>query len=548
MLESTEEPCDPGELTEVASSDPDPSNTAAQSSTTKGVHFEDAPPDEHRGVHTSTKRSAQRLTPLQRTALVQQFAANLDSCSPCMHAAKAEQIESVLSEILYMCQDIAAQLLEPGMDKELGEMLSVGAYHLGVLLPDDQVDVVYVVPLHMTLPETLAIMQENLEAMESEVEDICLAGTDGLLAAPGLQFKLRGVHIKLLLSHCIPDLPPPYGETVVWHTAGVLAHDVAETLLVSVPDVTIFRDLLRFVRHWAKQRGIYGSYLGFMGGTAWAICVARICQMHPQADLAQLTARFFRVLSRWNWQEPLCLLPDCGSGQHVPTVPVPGGSGSDAIISVLLPVDNPVSATPNLTDTTTKISQRELQHGFLRTRQVELERAQWEHVCSTPPFFQRYRHFLELDFMASSPAVFASWQSWGSRQTQNLVQLFENTCGKVVTLRPWPAWIDFKDASWPCACALFVGLQLERNGDDPNEGGKRSVDLREPIVRFLEAVSSWPDAGKNADQFELLIRHIRLADLKQWMENRSKGIVARSNIGRRDGKDSVHMEVAWDFQ
>jgi len=297
MLESTEEPCDPGELTEVASSDPDPSNTAAQSSTTKGVHFEDAPPDEHRGVHTSTKRSAQRLTPLQRTALVQQFAANLDSCSPCMHAAKAEQIESVLSEILYMCQDIAAQLLEPGMDKELGEMLSVGAYHLGVLLPDDQVDVVYVVPLHMTLPETLAIMQENLEAMESEVEDICLAGTDGLLAAPGLQFKLRGVHIKLLLSHCIPDLPPPYGETVVWHTAGVLAHDVAETLLVSVPDVTIFRDLLRFVRHWAKQRGIYGSYLGFMGGTAWAICVARICQMHPQADLAQLTARFFRVLS-----------------------------------------------------------------------------------------------------------------------------------------------------------------------------------------------------------------------------------------------------------
>jgi len=545
MSESAEKSSDLSALTEVPSSDSDPSNAAAQPRTAKGVHFGDAPPDEHRG---KTSLSAQRLTPSQRAALVHQFTANLDSCSPFMHTAKAAQIESVLSEILIMCQDIAAQILEPGMDKEFGEMLSVGAYHLGVLIPDDQVDVVYVVPLHMTLPETHAMMQEKLEAMESEVEDICPAGTDGLLAAPGLEFKLRGIHIKLLFSHCIPDLPPPYGETVVWHTAGVLAHEVAEKLLVSVPDVTMFRDLLRFVRHWAKQRGIYGSYFGFMGGTAWAICVARICQMYPQADLAQLTARFFRVLSRWNWQEPLGLLPGCGSGQHVPTVPVPGESGSDANISVLLPVDNPVSATPNLTVTTTKISQRELQHGFLRTQQVELVRAQWEHVSSSPPFFQRYRHYLELNFMASSPAVFASWQSWGRQQTQNLVQLFENTCSKVVTLRPWPACVDFKDASWPYACALFIGLQIERNGNDQNEGGKRCIDLREPIVRLLEAVSSWPDAGKNANQFELLIRHIRLADLKQWMENRSKGIEARSNISRRDDKGVVPMEVSWEFQ
>jgi len=59
--------------------------------------------------------------------------------------------------------------------------LTVGAYHLGILLPDDQVDVAYVTPLEMTLPETLAFMQEKCEAMRPKVEDICLAGTDGLL-------------------------------------------------------------------------------------------------------------------------------------------------------------------------------------------------------------------------------------------------------------------------------------------------------------------------------------------------------------------------------
>jgi len=524
-----------GALAQVTS--PDPSNTTVRSGTTKGVHFGDSLADEVRGVNFNAIGSSEKLTQLQRTTLVEQLTANLDICSPFVNAAKTEHIQSVLLTVLNTCRDIAAQGLKPGMDEELGQLLPLGAYHLGVLLADDQVDVVYVTPLHLTLPNTLAILQEKLGAMKSEVEDICLAGNDGLLAAPGLQFKLRGTHIKLLLSHRIPDLPVPSGETVVKHTAGVFAHEVSEKLLASVPDVAIYRQLLRFARHWAKQRGVYGSYFGFMGGTAWAICVARICQMHPQADLAQLAARFFKVLSRWNWQEPLCLLPNGISAQHTPTVSVSDVCRNDATISVLLPVGTSVSATPNVTDTTTKILQKELQHGFRRTQQVELVRAQWENVYSTARFFQRYRHYLELDFMASNPAVFASWLSWGRQQTQNLVRLFESTSSKVVTLRPWPEWIGFKDAEWPHACALFVGLHLERGGDTQNEARRRSVDLLEPIVKFLEAVSSWPEAEKNVNQYEMIIRHIRLAELKQWMENRHNGINAHSNLGRTGDKE-----------
>jgi len=65
--------------------------------------------------------------------------------------------------------------------------------------------------------------------------------------------------------------------------------------------------------------------------------------------------------------------------------------------------------------------------------------------------------------------------------------------------------------------------------------------LCQPIVRFLEAVSSWPEAGKNADQFDLLIHHIRVADLKWWMENRNKGIEARSNMSRRGQREIVQL-------
>jgi len=537
-----------GALPHMAS--PDTGSTKARTTGTRGVHFGDAPVDELRGVKFNTNATdgaTVTVTALQRSMLAEQFTVNLNTCSPTLPPSKAEQIELVLQAVLTMCEDIAAQGVQPDGKADLGQLLPVGAYHLGVMLPTDQVDVVYVAPLHITLSSMLTILQDKLDSMKSEVEEICPAGTDGLLAAPGLQFKLRGIHIKLLLSQRIEGVPPPQGEMVLGNIAGVFAREVSEKLLASVPEIALFRDLFRFAKNWAKQRGIYGSFFVFMGGTAWAICCARICQMHPQADLAQLAARFFRVLSRWNWQEPLYLLPDGASGENVPATPASDASRSDASIVVLLPAGNAVSATPHLTDTTTKISQRELQRGFRMTQQVELMRAQVEFVYSTARFFQRYRHYLEFDFMASNPAVFASWQAWGRQQMQNLVQLFESTSSKVVTLRPWPEWIDFMDAEWPHSRALFVGLHLERSGEGQNEGGRKSIDLREPLVKFLEAVSSWPEAPKYENQFELLIRHVRLSELKQWMEHRNAGRKVSSGGQKETANDEngVFAALHW---
>lgn len=46
---------------------------------------------------------------------------------------------------------------------------------------------------------------------------------------------------------------------------------------------------------------------GFLGGTSWAVLVARICQLYPNAIPSMLVSRFFRVYTLWHWPNPVML-------------------------------------------------------------------------------------------------------------------------------------------------------------------------------------------------------------------------------------------------
>jgi len=46
-------------------------------------------------------------------------------------------------------------------------------------------------------------------------------------------------------------------------------------------------------------KGIYSNALGFLGGVSWAMLVARVCQLYPNAASATLVLKFFLVFSQW---------------------------------------------------------------------------------------------------------------------------------------------------------------------------------------------------------------------------------------------------------
>jgi poly(A) polymerase Pap1 len=55
------------------------------------------------------------------------------------------------------------------------------------------------------------------------------------------------------------------------------------------------------------ERAIYANVMGFPGGVAWAMLVARVCQLYPQATGSVIVGKFFRIMSKWNWPQPVQL-------------------------------------------------------------------------------------------------------------------------------------------------------------------------------------------------------------------------------------------------
>lgn len=485
-----------------------------------------------RGVHFGealSQEANERTSPAEGTtdpaivALSEQLVEALTTLSPILSPYQLTKVGDVLGEVVAAYREAAN--IHSNLQSDDRGFLPLGSFNLGVMQPGDEVDMLFVAPLSVKLPDLCSSLTKKLEG---KVDFGCVfqASPDGALQAPGLSFILRGLRIRLLFAQRVPDLPDPGPEAVVNNVAALCAYDSTEALLAAVPDQDLFRLLLRFVRHWAKQRGIYGGHLGFLGGQAWAICCARICQMHPNAELSELVFLFFRTLSRWDWRTPLTV--NKGENSLPDGVPVPVLAYSDPakkpIIDISLPLFNRLSAAPHVSETTSAILAKEFQRATKMSHHVHVGRTSWPAVVTKADFSNCHKYFLEFDFVAKDEGVLQKWMAWAKQCTNKLVRTFEATSKGTVTLRPWPDFLDFRDAEWPFARALFVGLRIER-GDQP-EQVRSFLDLREPVVRFLELVSTWPESERYVDRFDLLIKQVRNNDVQTWLDKRERGEVA----------------------
>lgn len=183
-------------------------------------------------------------------------------------------------------------------------------------------------------------------------------------------------------------------------------------------------------------RAIYANIVGFPGGIAWAMMVARICQLYPMACAAVVLGRFFYLMSTWPWPRPI-MLKEIEDGPLQVRVWNPQIYPGDKrhLMPIITPAYPSMCATHNITHSTQKVIKRELLRASQITSDILAEKRRWKDLFDKHTFFvQDFKYYLSIVAASHDKEAQDNWSSSVESKVRKLVGLIEQSPAEDVEL------------------------------------------------------------------------------------------------------------------
>jgi len=358
----------------------------------------------------------------------------------------------------------------------------------------------------------------------------CVAIPDAF--TPVIKLKMRNVSIDLLfarLAKALDGTQPEIEEELLkddvlkgMDEKSIRSHNgyrVACHILQLVPNIEVFRQTLRFVKYWARRRGIYSNVLGFFGGITWSMLVARVCQLYPHYAPSQLVNRFFRVYDQWSWTKPV-MLQEVVDSANIPWAsslkvwnPKLNPADRQHLMPVITPAFPAMNSTHNVTETTKRMFLDEFRRGYEVVKDVEAKKCSWDQVYEVPDFFNKHPHFLWIEVLAQTQEAYLKFSGWVESKLRILIKQLEAI--KTMIIHPNPEQFDLRgtDEEWSFGCGMFIGLAFFK---DQGAFAGQNVDLRPALSSFVEVINQWAEKDEYHGKFLLRLKKIEAASLPKY--------------------------------
>jgi poly(A) polymerase len=223
----------------------------------------------------------------------------------------------------------------------------------------------------------------------------------------------------------------------------------SDALLEHVPNPARFRQLLRFIKLWAKNNYIYSNTFGFLGGMAWSVLCAFTCQIYPLATVPVLIVRFFMVLKGWNWMATeVCVGPPQpiskwgGWSRH--------NARDRALVHIITPVAPLQNSAFNVSQTALAIMTKKMNDAYKCFPFESFAGAngtrQLLNCCgrtlSKQDFFATYQRFIIFEVCSPSQDLHTAWRGLVESQLRKLISIIQDCFEIVQYLHPYPSSID----------------------------------------------------------------------------------------------------------
>ncbi|KAK0718248.1 hypothetical protein B0T26DRAFT_647738 [Lasiosphaeria miniovina] len=208
-------------------------------------------------------------------------------------------------------------------------VVPVGSYALGVWTAASDMDVLCIGQLSANTFFALATQRLRKAAATTHSHDMRILRR--VKAHSGTMLELEVLGIKMDLQYCpagavaeswpaalrLPSTNPVWSLSASTLAKLKAARD-ADYLARSVPDRVAFRAAHRFVKTWARSRGIYAARFGFLGGVQVSILLARVCKLLAQQQqpssretlpVGDILVSFFQHYATFDWATQMVFDP-----------------------------------------------------------------------------------------------------------------------------------------------------------------------------------------------------------------------------------------------
>jgi uncharacterized protein (UPF0248 family)/2'-5' RNA ligase len=263
-------------------------------------------------VHPST--APERLS---EPSSVKDCLSDLDVLPSDEETQKRQSVFELLKSVL---QDTDSQSTSYHKSRSSLIIIPVGSYGLGVWTSTSDIDVLCIGPF--SSPTFFALTLQRLRKAANEGVRVLRR----VKANSGTMLELEIQDTKIDLQYCPATyiaenwphvLRAPPSDPVWTLPAPTLSKLKAirdlDYLRRSIPDMAKFRVAYRFVKTWAKARGIYSARFGYLGGMQISILLARVhkllAQENPAVSVPDILTTFFHHYAEFDWKRNLVFDP-----------------------------------------------------------------------------------------------------------------------------------------------------------------------------------------------------------------------------------------------
>jgi len=304
------------------------------------------------------------------------------------------------------------------IDQLGGKIYPYGSYRLGVYGPGSDIDTLAVAPKNVRREDFFELFPAILRRHAGPDAVSSLTSVPDAYV-PIIKLVLNGIEIDLIFA-AIPSkqtlgkdfdlkdnkILDGMDEPTI---RAVTGPRVTDEILALVPEQKFFRTALRAVKLWAQRRAIYANIVGYPGGVAWAMLVARVCQMYPNALGGTLVQKFFGILKAWNWPTPV-QLKDIEKGSQRTWNPALYAGDKRNLMPVITPAYPSMCATFNITQSNKAVIVKEIGRSSKIADDIFNGKAKWADLFKKHTFFTHdHKYYISIIASCNEPDGAKAW-------------------------------------------------------------------------------------------------------------------------------------------